>query len=98
MVDLLFLYSKQTTKVKISNEGLPPDQRDIGEMAKADLSDDEDEIIGLKVEPTEDDDQDLDFTKSGNQDLENILKEINQFRYINDDEDDHQNMSYSDQQ
>ena len=48
MVDLLFLHNKETTKVKLSDAGLNPDEIDIAALARGEASDDEEEIIGLK--------------------------------------------------
>ncbi|CAI2379875.1 unnamed protein product [Moneuplotes crassus] len=97
LVELLFLYSKQTTKVKISQEGLPPDQRDIGALARAELSEDEEEVIGLKDFKIDSEEEDVPQKEKSNiQDVSKILREIDGFRIINGDEDKRESFEYAD--
>lgn len=48
MVDLIFLYNKNTTKVKISQYNLESSKIDLAKIAKEEASEDEEEVIGLK--------------------------------------------------
>ena len=48
MVDLLFLYNKNTTKIKINQYNLASAKIDLAKIAKEEASEDEDEVIGLK--------------------------------------------------
>ena len=99
LVDLLFLYSKDTNKVKISPEGIPGNQRDLGLIAQEDISEDEEEIIGLKgIELEEDGEEDIDFNKL-KQSSEQIIREINSFREISEEEDEEERerFDYADQ-
>ena len=57
MVDLLFLYNKETTKVKLSNIHLEAGEVDLGALAKEDASEDEEEVIGLKEYQPEQEDE-----------------------------------------
>jgi ankyrin repeat protein len=87
-VDLLFLYNKETTKVKLSST----DEVDIGELAKAEMSEDEDEVIQLgKVNPQQEgEDEDLDFysTKTEDKRIDLVLSDMEKFRKLFGDEGD----------
>lgn len=92
MVDLLFLYNKSTTKVKFCNTNLKPGEIDLGKIAKEDASEDEEEVIDLKSVGYEDigDDEDLSFTAGTTLTMDSVLKQIENFKIINGDENEHE--------
>ena len=99
MVDLLFLYNKDTTKVSVSSAALPPEKRDLKAVAQEPPSDDEDEVIGLKgYEPEEEEEGDLQFDIGQNTSvsIDSVYTQMDKFRFIMGDEEERESIDYAD--
>jgi ankyrin repeat protein len=98
MVDLLFLYNKDTNKVIISQMALEPKDRDLGAIAREVMSEDEEEVIGMKGwHGEEEDDQDLEFVRNDNMRLDQVYKEMQEFGVLVGDEKDRESVELADQ-
>lgn len=98
MVDLLFLYNKDTNKVKISQMALDPKDRNLGDIAKEDMSEDEEEVIGMKDwQGEEEEDEDLDYANNDIKRVDQVYEEMEQFGLLVGDENERESVDYVDQ-